>query len=245
MDKINIFYAHSSRIIEVYETYNFICNDENLITKVNFFDYDENNKSDLIGKMLLEQISNCDLFIIDITPDNVIDDKVYFNEHTMIELGIALSKLESDKILIIYNIEKYDFIKNKNSIPTFIEGRHLYPYEYKDESIIETINNFIENIDTNEFTNDKWQTFEYNFSTVFKEEIFKLLENNKIKFVTRVNASDNRIVINLYGAGKNKFIDVNKFLLVIKNENKQIDLSKNEIILNELRHLLLLVNINF
>ena len=246
MNKTNIFYAHSSRNIEVYETYDFICNDENLKTKVNFFDYDENIKSDSIGKMLFKQIYDCGLFIIDITPDNVIDNKVYFNEHTMIELGIALTLLESDKFLIIYNQNKYDFINNKNSIPAFIEGRNLYPYEYKNESIIETINNFIENIDTNEFTNDKWQTFEYNFSTVFREEIFKLFDNNnKIKFVTSVNINDNRIVINLYCINKNKFIDVNKFLLILKNENKQIDLSKNEIILNELRHLQLLVNINF
>ena len=44
-------------------------------------------------------IYECDLFIIDITPDNISDDKVYFNEHVMIEIEIALSNLELDKNL--------------------------------------------------------------------------------------------------------------------------------------------------
>ena len=128
INKLKIFYAHSSRDSLVYESYNKVCNNEELNKKIEIYDYEDKTTSEIISNSLFNQIYECDLFIIDITPDNVSDNvsgNVYFNEHVMIELGIALTWVDSDKILIIYNSNKYDFVKSKNSIPTFIEGQIL------------------------------------------------------------------------------------------------------------------------
>ena len=240
MNKLKIFYAHSSRDSLVYESYNKVCNNEELNKKIKIYDYEDKTTSEIISNSLFNQIYECDLFIIDITPDNVIDDKVYFNEHIMIELGIALTWVDSDKILIIYNSNKYDFVKNKNKIPVFIEGRQLNNYEYNDDSVIEIIKNFINNVDTNEFNNNEWETFKYNFTSNFKEQIGLIIKNNYNNFVVKYN--NERIIIFINNkVNKKIYIDVNNYAFNTKSEFKNIDLSKNDIILNELRHLQLLV----
>ena len=131
--KINIFYAFTSRDYEVYNTYLKIS--EELADFVNIYDY-EHNISANIGKSLLKQIKESDILIIDITPELVDGEKVILNEHVMIELGYGLSIKSEEQIIIIYNESKYDYIKNKNKIPVFIEGKQLNGYKYDDNNLL-------------------------------------------------------------------------------------------------------------
>jgi hypothetical protein len=91
--------------------------------------------------------------------------------------------------------------------------------------------------------NDEWYTFEYNYTTKFKDHIKLLLNQSEFNFITRVN-SENRIVILIISGvnGKRKnIIEVNNYSINIKSKFKESDLSKESFILEELRHLQIIV----
>jgi hypothetical protein len=44
-----------------------------------------------------------------------------------------------EEVIIIYNEQKYDYIKNKNKLPIFLEGCNLNEYEYGNNEITEKL----------------------------------------------------------------------------------------------------------
>jgi hypothetical protein len=240
--KINIFYAHTSRDIEVCSTYNKIA--EELDDIANIYDY-EKNISAIIGKTLLKGIKEAEILVIDITPDFVDGERVTINEHVMIELGYGLSIKSEEQIIIIYNVNKYDYLKNKNKIPVFIEGKQLNGYDYDDNDLKDMIINHINNLDECDFNYEGWNTFEYEFTNKFKDYICLLLNQSEIKLITRVNKVNRIVIIILTGINnkRSNFIEVNNYSINIKSKFKENDLSKIDYMLEELRHLQILTKL--
>lgn len=54
---------------------------------------------------IFDRISECDLFVADLTPFSISDDrkKAYPNSNVLIELGYAFSKLSEDRIIMLFN----------------------------------------------------------------------------------------------------------------------------------------------
>lgn len=241
-NKINVFYAHTSRDNEVYNTYLKIC--EELIDFANVYDY-ENNISANIGRRIFEQIKESDILIIDITPDFVDGEKVILNEHVMIELGYGLSIKSEEQIIIIYNESKYDYVKNKNKIPVFLDGKQLNGYKYNDNNLIDMIKYHINSLEDYDRNSEGWYSFEYVFTNKFKDYICLLLNQSEIKLITRVNKQNRILIIILTGVNnkRSSFINVNNYSIDIKSKFKDNDLSKVDFILKELRHLQILTRI--
>lgn len=240
--KINIFYAFTSRDYEVYNTYLKIS--EELADFAYIYDYEQNISAN-IGKSLLKQIKESDILIIDITPEFVDGEKVILNEHVMIELGYGLSIKSEEQIIIIYNESKYDYIKNKNKIPVFIEGKQLNGYKYDDNNLLDMILNHINSLEDYDRNCEGWYTFEYEFTNKFKDYICLLLNQSEIKLITRVNKLNRIVIIILTGINnkRSNMIEVNNYLINIKSKFKENDLSKVEYMLEELRHLQILTRI--
>lgn len=183
--KPNIFYAHSSRDAEVSGTYDKIC--QELSECVNIYDY-ENNISANIGKTIFTQIYESDLLLVDITPDCVNGEKITMNEHVMIELGYGLSVKSEEQIIIIYNEDKYDYTKNKNNIPVFIDGKQL-------NDRFDTVNKYTKMID-NEYIEELKDDMEENKDIIKRCEEFKKMTYDTIK--TTLYNEGKKIKKNIY-----------------------------------------------
>lgn len=238
-EKFNIFYAHSSRDIEINNIYLKIC--EDLKEYVNIYDPDNIHNS-IIGKKIFKQIKETDIMIIDITPDFVDGGKIIMNEHVMIELGYGLSLLKDEQIFIIFNTYKYDFLKNKEKIPIFLDGKQLNGYDYNNYDDLKLlIIEYIKTLEEHEmFSCEQWYTFDFEFSNKFKNYISLLLNQNDVKLITRVNKTGRTVIVIIFGNKKN-FIEVNNYTINIKSKFKEKDLSQVDFMLNELRHLQILI----
>ncbi len=94
MEKIKIFYAHSTHNDNIQSMFDKVC-DKLDNDKFEIFDIDNNNKTNNVLERMEYLIEMSDIFVCDITSDFPIgDDNKYslVNSNVMLELGYAISK---------------------------------------------------------------------------------------------------------------------------------------------------------
>jgi hypothetical protein len=101
-----------------------------LLAKDNINICDPDIQSGHLSSIIFEQIDNCNLFVVDISP-LIIQDVLSMNKNVMLELGYALAKKNIVDIILICQESK---IKD---IPSMLKGYH---YELLYEPIDDSVN---------------------------------------------------------------------------------------------------------
>ena len=237
---MNVFYAHSTFRESIYQTFLNICDniDKN---KVKILDVDENNNSVLLDK-IKESINKCDMFVCDITPDYIdTNDNIFINANVMLELGYAIEKINKNNILILLDTS----ITKKR--PSLIEGYHYLEYDY-DSNDKEYFNHILGEIykrsesDENKYSlTNGWKTFNYEISERNLEAIEQLSGVVIKEYMIRINHFYKKMVILIISNGYNRVINIETKEMKIKE--KLISLTTNKELIEELRHIELIVNL--
>jgi hypothetical protein len=225
---MSVFYSHSTKNNQSYETYLKISNKLN-----NIIDVDNNPKnfSRLLDRITYH-IKKADIFICDLTPDTV--EYLYPNPNVMLELGYALEQFENNNIIYILN-ENY-----KITLPTMIEGVNLIKYTFEDNDdyyseILECVQSSIKNL----YYNKGWTNFKYQLTDKFITSLEGILDIKPINYVIRINKEINQAVI-LFASNKGKINIITKKLQL---KDKEICLSNYDNLYNEIQHLELIINL--
>ena len=240
---VNIFYSFSNNGIFQREIY------EKLSEKLNTFglditDVDKYNGSYDIDSKIFEKIIECDLFIVDVTPESIdTNEKLVFNGNVMLELGYAFAHKFEEQIIMLYNGEK---VKPAQT-PFIINKKHMNEYNVNE---IEDINDFINDITNDDnsliwshlknlpnFDNDKWIDINYIFDNDTYNTLKKMLNTTDIKI--KINKEKQRIIIVSASKYNKKYVDVNKRCIL------NTDLSRDILINNMLKHIELIITMKY
>lgn len=231
---MSVFYSYSNNCDSIANTYELIYNDLSDC----IIDVDINNKTNELDlfKKIKAHIDSADIFVCDITPDHIFNDKIpLVNPNVMLELSYALEKyVNSDIILLFDTSKKYPFI-----VPSLLDGYYVTTYnsthqDYKDD-IIQTIKDYLDK-KIQRTNKNGWVTFNYNLPDVF-------LANSLINltdYIIRYNREIKKCVI-LFKLNNTyiKKIDVMKKQIFINN--KAECLSKYNILFDEIKHLEIII----
>lgn len=237
MDKIKLFYAHTTHNDNIQTVHDKIC--EKLgDDKFEVLDIDNENNTNNVLDRMKSLIEISDLFICDITSDVCINENNKYslvNSNVMLELGYAIAK--SKEIIYLLNTEA-----TNKTIPSFLEGMHYIDYNnsLSIDHIVDEINFKAENI-----PKDGWESVNYKIGTKLINMITNLIDIQYIeKIVVRINKKEKRIGILCIPTGKNtkcRWIDIkNKTFTLGKT---CIDLTMFKDIDDELKHLELMANL--
>ena len=242
MDKIKIFYAHSTHNDNVETMYDNVC-DKLDPKKFEILDIDDEHTNSNVLERMKNMIDKCDLFICDVTSDvPIINDNKYsvVNSNVMIELGYAFAK--NKEIIYVLNVDA-----NGQKIPSFLEGLHCTQYfkELDEVFILDEINNRLPIIFENCIVpKNGWETVNYNISNKLISMLVNLLDIQCIKeFIVRINKKDKKVGILFVPTSKTtkcRWININTRELFL-NKNT-IDLTMFGEIDKELKHLELLAH---
>jgi hypothetical protein len=228
---MSVFYSHSTKNNQSYETYFKISNKLN-----NIIDVDQNPKnfSRLLDKITYH-IKKADIFVCDLTPD--LPDYLYPNPNVMLELGYALEQFENNNIIYILN-ENY-----KITLPTMIEGVNLIKYKFEDNDdyyseIIECIQSSIKNL----YDNKGWTNFKYQLSDKFLNSLEGILDITSTNYTIRINQEINQAVI-LFSCNNGLPRKINIITKKLRLKNKEICLSNYDNLCKELQHLEIIINL--
>ncbi len=257
---MSVFYSYSNNREFSRELYEQISSDESL----NIVDVENTNEneSELTYK-ILNHVSDSVFMVCDITPDLILDcatgqsvktnptDPLKLvglpNPNVMLELGYFMQGNLTSNIILLCD----ENITNKNSnlIPSMLRGYDITYYDstdldYSSYIIKEKIKLFTNNFDKQIEEQIGWTNFNYCFTEDFLKTIAGLV-NIKIKTNwVRTNKNLRQAVIIFLGenSSKGKINIITKKLYLT---NKEICLSKFKNIYEELKHIELLINLNF
>jgi hypothetical protein len=230
---MNIFYAYSNNRDETRITYEKIC--EKIDNIIDVDNNDINNSHQLLDK-IKNHIKNTDIFVCDITPDNIITENEIPlpNPNVMIELGFALHHFENNNIILLLN----EHISKK--VPSMLYGFEVTYYDSDNSDyyldICDKINSNIDNL----YEKKEWKNFNYILSSnfiIFLQDITNCTVND---YIIRINNRINQAVI-LFPSNKDNKINIISKKLKLKN--KEICFSKYYNLYNELQHLELIINL--
>jgi hypothetical protein len=237
MSQVKLFFAHDTRNPTLYKAYENICE---LLSTNKKITYDQ--AKEYLDVQIQEQIEGCDLFIADITPYDTKNDssgnvdKYIFNENVMTEVGIALSSLPLEKIMLIY-MNNMDFKPDKS--PLFIRNINHEYYDFEDlESLIDKINVRVDEVAKILADETGWDTIKYFYPQVFVNRLCEVTKSKINKLNTHINRENNRIFIWLQEKGTTTYyIDVGNRQLIDLKTRTLYELGNHTEIVNELRHI--------
>lgn len=235
---VKIFYAHSTNCDSNNATFENIFD---IINKNNEIIWDvDKNKNLLLINAVTELINDSDLFICDITPDDLLNGKPLVNSNVMLELGYALQVIPEDRIIIILNEE---ICKVR---PSIIEGIKYQPYYYDENNtdycndIVNIINNKVDEINKQY---GKWKLVKYKLSNRFIYLINNLIGIKKSTYFIKMNPNNTNAFI-IFENDKDTYM-LNILNRTLKINDKTINLEDNKELFDELRHIELLANISW
>lgn len=240
LEKVKIFYAHSTHTSSIETMYNNICEYYTTSDKMELLDVDDKTDNLVLSK-IWKSIDECDIFLCDLTSDIKISNTNKYslvNSNVMLEMGYAISKHKD--IICLLNKEA-----NENIVPSMLKGYSYVPC-YNDlniEDVVSHLNKKCEEI----IEQNDWRTFDYTFNSDFVNKIMNLISIQHVsEFIVRTNKKHKRICIlivpTMFGA-YNRVINVRTKELT---QNKVVsDLSFIKCISDELKHIELLVNIEW
>ncbi len=257
---MSVFYSYSNNGKFSRELYELISSDEAL--EIIDVDTTNENESELTNK-ILSHVSDAVFMVCDITPDLILDcvtksvktessDPLKLvglpNPNVMLELGCFMrGNLRSNIILLCdENVTN----KNSNLIPSMLRGYEITYYNSKAnkedtvEAIKEKIQVFIENFNKQIEEQIGWANFNYEFTEDFLESITKLIDIKIKNACIRINKDLRQAVIMFFGQNSSRR-KINIFSKKLYLANNEICLSRFKNIYEELKHLELLINLNF
>ena len=231
---MSVFYAYSNNRSETLMTYKKVCE------KIDNIDNNDSNNSHQLLTKIKNHIKTADIFVCDITPDYIINEKeqelkhiVLPNPNVMLELGYALEYFESNNIILLLN---ESISKN---IPSMLSGFEILYYNNLNEEyyldIVEKIKSNVNNYKLKE----GWSNFKYQLSDKFINSLEGILDIKPINYVIRINKEINQAVI-LFQHNKGKINIISKKLQL---KDKEICLSNYDNLYNEIQHLELIINL--
>lgn len=244
---IKIFYAHSTRnsnSLYMYENFCKLLNND----KYTIQNPTETPLAYNLASKILDQIDESDLFIADITPDDVkIEDmktedgkiaekRTYtFNPHVMCELQHASAR--NLNIIILYD---KNALKNRSDIPIFFQANNTQEYQNCDDAVKDIIE-YVENYGRNEVVAIK----RYNHINFVDNEavmsILNIATGCKItKAAISYDSKTNSIVLfchHMKGLHGIIYLRTMKYLIVSRKTRKWVDLSYLKDLASELKHI--------
>jgi hypothetical protein len=233
---VKIFYSYSNHndssnnlFEKMFEYFN---KDNEIITDV------DNNKDKLLLPNIIKHIESSDIFICDITPDNIDSDKnPIYNPNVMFELGNAYNYFNEENILILLNTT---FSKNR---PSLLEGIKYEDYENNEESF-EMIKEKIEKIINNNKSYYKWTIIRYSLPELVLKYIKNIFDINYKSYDIKINPNKDNVII-FFNTGDKKYVGINIIKKKLYIDTKEIDLSIYKEIYDELKHLEIIANIKW
>ncbi len=257
---MSVFYSYSNNGKFSRELYELISSDEAL--EIIDVDTTNENESELTNK-ILSHVSDAVFMVCDITPDLILDcvtksvktessDPLKLvglpNPNVMLELGCFMRRnLTSDIILLC---DENQTKRNSNLIPSMLRGYEITYYnstankEDTVEAIKEKIQIFIKNFDKQIEDQITWKNFDYDLTKDFLETITGLVDIKIRSYSLRINKNLHKAVMMFFGQNSSKR-KINIFSKKLYLTNKEICLSKFKNIYEELKHIELLINLNF
>lgn len=233
---MSIFYSYSNHKDTSSDTFHKIS--KKITNIIDTDNPDINNSNELLDK-ILNHLENSDLFICDMTPDNIIEDKPIYNPNVILELGYALKIFRKSNIIIILNTFCY------TTLPSMLNGFYILNYDSRDKNYENVIIKEIKARQNNmkEYNKD-WITKKYNLSERFINNVKILLDVKMINYNIRVHKKNKQVVILFHcNGGYNRILNVINKQLIMKK--KEICLSNYKEIYDEINHLELIANINW
>jgi len=232
---VKIFYSysnHNDNSVSLFNELSIYFNKDNeIITDV------DNNKDKLLLPNIIKHIESSDIFICDITPDNIDSEKnPIFNPNVMFELGNAYNYFNEDNILFLLNTT---FSKDR---PSLLEGIKYEEYQNNDEAYYEMIKERIEKMIEN--NNSKWKNIIYLLPDVILKYINNIFNINFIKYDIGVNPNKNKVII-FFVVKSKQTVRINIITKKLYIDTKEIDLSNYKEIYDELKHLEIIANIKW
>jgi hypothetical protein len=231
---VKIFYSYSnhnnSKILfeKMCEYFN---KDNEIITDV------DNNKDKLLLPNIIKHIESSDIFICDITSDNIdSNNKPTYNSNVIFELGNAYNYFNEENILILLNTT---FSKNR---PSLLEG--IKYEEYQNEGYDDIIKEKIEKMIENNKSYHKWKTIIYSLPDLILKYIKNIFDINYKRYDIKINPEKDKVII-FFNTDVEKSIRINIITKKLYIDNKEIDLSNYKEIYDELKHLEIIANIKW
>ena len=206
--------------------------DNEIITDV------DNNKDKLLLPNIIKHIESSDIFICDITPDNIdSDNKPIYNSNVMFELGNAYNYFNEDNILFLLNTT------SSKDRPSLLEGIKYEEYKNDEEAYYDMIKEKIEKMIENN-KSQKWIIIRYELPYIIIKYINNVFNIDFIKYDICISPEKNRVIIFFVLKSKQK-VRINIITKKLYIDTKEIDLSNYKEIYDELKHLEIIANIKW
>jgi hypothetical protein len=241
-DNLIIFYAHSTRNSSC-ELYNAFC-DRLGGGKYLIQDPNKDPRAYNLADEILEQINESDLFIADITPDDVKIDQVQseekteekrtytFNPHVMCELQHA--RTNNMDIIILHDNR---IIKSRADIPIFFQGCQTQEYDDHNNAL-DSLAEFVKNYKKE--TAKKYQYIDDARNESMINILSQIVGCNIVRIVVSYNFSASDIALFCHNRkGLHGIISLSSmaYIIVSRKIRKYIDLSCFKDLTSELKHI--------